>query len=156
MRKPGCEMAMERYNVTAMEMQQEISSPGFEFERFTEVNKSFSARITIRQNGQIGFNGGARNQYGVASHRFAVLFFDRNSKAVGILLTDNEQEPGALRITSTKQNTFIAGRPFLELYGISYEKSRRFRLEKRGDLLVFELEKPLNSALEKPLDPVAE
>ena len=119
---------------------------GFHFERFTDVGKSFSARVTIRQNGQLGFNEGARNQFEIGKYACAVLFFDGERQAVGIMLTNDPNERGAFKISSAKQNTFVPAKAFLDRYRIPYDESRRFRLEKHEEMLVFELEKP-----EKPL-----
>jgi len=120
-----------------------MSQQSFNFERFTDTGKSFSARVTIRQNGQLGFNAGARNQYNIENYTHAILFYDSTNRAVGILPTKNTKEQGAIRLVSNKQNTFIAARSFLDRYGIDYGRAKRFRLEKVDNLLVFELDRPI-------------
>lgn len=115
----------------------------FNFERFTDVNKSFSARVTIRRNGQLGFNEGAKNHFAIGEWTHAVLFFDSEKRAVGLMLTNDANEAGAIKITNTKQNTFVPAKAFLDRYGVSYAESQRFCLEKHQEMLVFELDKPL-------------
>lgn len=122
-----------------------MNAGDFSFERFTDVDKSFSPRVTIRQNGQLGFNEGARNKFNIGDFGYAVLFFDRLNSAVGVLLTNDKDEPGALRVVNTRQNTFVPAKSFLDRYEISYGKSRRFWLEQHDVMLVFELEKPLGT-----------
>lgn len=117
----------------------------FSFERFTDVNKSFSARVTIRRNGQLGFNEGAKNQFGIGEWTHAVLFFDNEKRAVGLMLTNDAKEAGAIKITNTKQNTFIPAKAFLDRYGVSYVESQRYCLEKHHEMLVFELDEPLRA-----------
>ena len=117
----------------------------FNFERFTDVNKSFSARVTIRRNGQLGFNEGAKNQFKIGEWTHAVLFFDGENGAIGLMLTNDASEAGAIKITNTNQNTFIPAKGFLDRYGISYVESQRFCLEKHQEMLVFELGEPLRA-----------
>ena len=118
----------------------------FNFERFVEVGQSFDPRVTIRENGQIGFTAGAQNCYGVRDHKCAVLFYDAEKKCVGMLLTNDENERGAMPVRSRRENTYIPAKPFLQKHAISFSESRRFRLEKHGDFLVFDLGKQVESA----------
>ena len=71
------------------------------------------------------------------------MFYDEENRAVGILLTDDSNEAGVIRFSNNPQNTYVGAKAFLDRYGIDYSKSRRYALAKEGDLLVFELAKPL-------------
>jgi hypothetical protein len=116
----------------------------FAFEKFVDTDRSFLARVSIRQNGQIGFNSGAVNLYELGKYKFVVMYYDRISHVIGILPTIEKVE-GAIELASGTSNTFIRARNFLEKYSISYSEPRRFvlRIEHESGILYFETEKPV-------------
>jgi len=101
----------------------------FQFEKFTATDTSFDARVTIRRTGQIGFNTGAINSYGLKDYSFVILYFDRQERAVGIQLT-NEHAPGAIVLKKSDSNTYVRAKNFCDRYEIGYSKSRKFALRK--------------------------
>lgn len=101
----------------------------FKFEKFLETNSSFAAKVTIRQRtGQIGFNLGAINRFKIHEYKYAVLYFDPSERVVGIQLV-NEEEPGSIRISNKKSNTFVTAKNFFDKYGVDYSQSHRHDLE---------------------------
>ena len=77
---------------------------------------------------------------------YVVLFYDEGKAAVGVMLTNDGNEPGALKISGDRNNTYLSARPFLDRYGISYGNSTRYVLKKVKDLanwMVFHLNEPL-------------
>jgi hypothetical protein len=123
-----------------------MDAGAFQFERFTETGKSFTARVTLRQNGQIGFNEGARNAFDLEKFGYAVLFFDAKRSAIGLQFTNNADEPGAIEFRKDAKNTYIPAIQFLERYQIPYKPSQRFELRKAGDFLVVDLTLPLSGS----------
>ena len=121
----------------------------YKFDRFDDPNKSFAAKVTIRRNGQLGFNDGARNSYRLKNFQYAVLFYDQENEAVGIMLTNNGEEAGAIKLSAGEQNTYISAKGFLDRHKINYanmKKRNRYELKKIEDMLVFELKEPITSA----------
>ena len=101
----------------------------FKFEKFVETDSSFAAKVTIRQRtGQIGFNSGAINRFKVNDFKFVVLYFDPSERVVGIQLVTSE-EPGSIRISTKKSNTYVTAKNFFDKYGIDYSQSHRHDLE---------------------------
>ncbi|MEM7811762.1 MAG: hypothetical protein AAF532_09825 [Planctomycetota bacterium] len=125
----------------------------YRFERFTEAGKNFSPRVTLRQNGQIGFNEGARNAYSIEDRKYAVLFYDNANAAIGILLTNDESEEGALPVRQSKTNTYIAAKSFLDKHRVDYSKATRLTPEQHGDVLVLQLDSAEIAEEEKPQPP---
>jgi len=105
---------------------------GFSFEKFTETETSFDARVTIRRTGQIGFNAGAKNSYNIGDYEFVVLYFDREKRAVGLELT-NEQVPGAITRKKSAANTYVRAKNFCDRYQMDYSESRKFALRKDAE-----------------------
>jgi len=114
----------------------------FNFEKFTDVDSSFSARVTIRQRtGQIGFNVGAINRFSLQNHKYGVLYFDKENKVVGIELTQEDVD-GTIEIKHRPSNTYISAKNFLDKYEIDYDESHRYELKRddQSGFLYFELE----------------
>jgi len=116
----------------------------FQFEKFTDTESSFAARITIRQTGQFGFNTGAINRYSMNDFSYCVLYFDPIRKAVGLELK-SEQCEGGIEIKKTDSNTYLRAKNFCDRYGIDYSESHRFELRKEEEsgFLFFEISKEL-------------
>lgn len=101
----------------------------FNFEKFVETNSSFAAKVTIRQRtGQIGFNLGAVNRFKIHEYKYAILYFAPSERVVGLQLV-NEEEPGSIRISTKKSNTFVTAKNFFDKYGVDYSQSHRHDLE---------------------------
>ncbi len=96
------------------------------FERFTHVGKSYRPKISIRSNGQIGFNFGAIEKFSLGKFQYAVLYYDQESKKVGIQLTGNKDEEGACTLRVKNGNASIAAKSYLDYYSINYSKTMRF------------------------------
>lgn len=60
------------------------------FVRFTEVNKSFVARVSISPRGMLNFTDGARKRYHLDSYDFYVLYYDNDARIIGVELTKDE------------------------------------------------------------------
>ncbi|NOY42023.1 MAG: hypothetical protein GXP26_09320 [Planctomycetes bacterium] len=120
----------------------------FNFEKFTDVDASFTARVTIRQRtGQIGFSSGAINLFSLQNYEFYVLYFDAESKVVGIEPAKEKVE-GSMQIKQKPSNTYLTAKNFLDKYGIDYTESHRYEL-KRDDQSGF-LYFKLGSAVDEP------
>lgn len=95
------------------------------FEKFTETGRSYQTKISIRGNGQIGFNLGSIQKFSVANHGYAVLYYDREQKRMGIQLTDDAREEGSKKLIVRRSSASIAAKAFLDYYEIEYGKKVR-------------------------------
>jgi len=134
-----------------------------EFERFTRVGGSFAAKMTIRKGGHLGWSQGAAKKFGVNGEGyFAVFYYHQEKQLMGIKVTRNSEEDGAVKIQWRKQ----AGgaviqcslRSFLDYYEIDYSKTRSFvpELDAPSGLILIRLDQPKGSKEkeEKPVVPV--
>jgi hypothetical protein len=96
------------------------------FEKFTAVGKSFAPKLSIRSNGQIGFNFGAIEKYGLSKYPYAVLFYDKDTNKIGVKITKNKDEEGACKLSVRNGNASIGAKSFLDYYSIPYSKTARF------------------------------
>jgi len=95
------------------------------FERFIQTGKSYKPKISIRANGQIGLNQGSIEKFKLNKYKYAVLFFDRETKRIGIKPTNTEEE-GICKLQIRKSNAAISGKAFLDYYSIDYSKTKRY------------------------------
>ncbi len=96
------------------------------FEKFTAVGKSFAPKLSIRSNGQIGFNFGAIEKYGLEKFTHVVLFYDKEARKIGVRITKNKDEEGACTLRVRNGNATIGAKSFLDFYSIPYTKTARF------------------------------
>lgn len=117
----------------------------FNFEKFTDVEASYAARITIRQTGQFGFNVGAINRFKINDYSFCVLYYDAQQRAIGLELVKETCE-GAIEIKKSDSNTYLRAKNFCDRFAIDYSDSHRYELKQDLDtgLLYFELEKEMS------------
>jgi hypothetical protein len=97
------------------------------FEKFIPPQSSgVRPRATIRPSGLISFDAASVESFGLHSASFAVLYFDKTRKMVGIQITDNENDDGALRLSRRRRSVSVKAPQFFDLYGISFEEAQRF------------------------------
>ena len=113
------------------------------FEKFTLKGKSFRPKISLRKNGHIGFNQAAIEKFSMTRYDYAVLFYDRENKKIGIKLT-NDAEEGACKLKVKETNAYVAAKAFLDYYGIDYSKRQTQRsdvaLDEELQMLVASIE----------------
>lgn len=108
----------------------------FNFKKFTAIDTSFDAKVTIRKTGQIGFNSGAINSFKIRDYDYAVLYFDAEYRAVGIGLMQ-KCEDGAIPLKKGTANTYLRAKNFCDCYHIDYSESRRYSLKRDEDSGLF-------------------
>jgi hypothetical protein len=96
------------------------------FEKFTQTNKSFAPKLSIRSNGQLGFNFGAIEKFKLENYPYAVLFYDKEVKKIGVYLTKSKDDEGASKLRVKNGNASVAAKSFLDYYSIPYGKTVRF------------------------------
>ncbi len=95
------------------------------FERFTSLGRSNRPKITVTRQGVISFNKGATRRYAMHDYTHAVLFWDGESRRVGVMLTSMSDEEGAVPIRFRQSGADISARSFLEFYDIPYRQEKR-------------------------------
>lgn len=100
------------------------------FERFTEVGRVFRPRASLRSNGQIGFNHGCVKRFEMEKYAYAILFYDAETNRIGVVLTNNKEEPGAATLMTRSGNGTISARSFLEYYRLIPKKTTQYDIER--------------------------
>lgn len=111
------------------------------FERFTKVGRGYKPKVSIWSKGQIGFNQGAVLRLNLKKYKFAILFYDQESRRVGLRFTNDINEDGAVKLHVRKTGAVISARSFLDYYGIDYSKKQKYDVDydKENNLYVISL-----------------
>ncbi len=97
------------------------------FEKFIPPQSSgVRPRATIRSSGLISFDAASVETFGLDSASYAVLFFDKTRKIVGVQITDNRKDDGALKLSKRRRSVSLKAPQFFELYGLSFDEAQRF------------------------------
>ena len=97
------------------------------FEKFVPPKPAGpNPKATIRPSGLISFDAASVDRFGLDEAGFGVLFFDPTRKLIGLRLTDDESEEGALKLTRRRRSVSIKAPSFFESYGIPIEQPSRF------------------------------
>ena len=117
------------------------------FQRFEGVKyrtgKIGAPMISIWKIGQISFNTDAKRRFKLDDFTHAVLFFDSDTRAIGIMLTNDPDEVGALKLIIPKTGgRGISAKKFLNFHDIDYSESKSYPVEydENEKMYIFQLE----------------
>jgi hypothetical protein len=97
------------------------------FERFVPPRTAGSRpRATIRPSGLISFDAASVEAFGLSKASFAVLFFDKTRKLIGVHLTNNQKEPGTFKLSRRRRSVSLKAPQFFNQYGLTIDESERF------------------------------
>ena len=97
------------------------------FEKFIPPQTSgVRPRATIRPSGLISFDAASVEAFGLNSASYAVLFFDKTRKIVGIEMTEKAGDDGALKLSRRRRSVSLKAPQFFDLYGLSFDEAQRF------------------------------
>lgn len=119
----------------------------YKFEKFNQQNTRLESRITITKSNSIGFPTKFSEDNGVKKFNYAVLFYDKEARAVGIQFTNDEQEPHKFSIIkSDKYGASLVAQSFFKLNDIDTKKYhgrynwKKVELDNIGKIFVIELD----------------
>ena len=118
------------------------------FEKYTGARRtSRGAMVTIRQTGQIAFNAAAASDMGLVDKPAVLLYYDKNSKLIGIKGETNLKIEGARKLGKVGRTRTIAASSFLNFYGISLKQNVKVEpsMDKKNDLIVLDLKKSIKT-----------
>lgn len=110
----------------------------YNFEQFTDFNRSFAPKLSIRPNGQIGLSQGLLRRVGIGEGEwYAYLFFDPKHRAMGLKFTQSGDDVSVIKVQKRESATgdggknwsgHLSARSFLDYYKIDYRdrKSQGF------------------------------
>jgi len=116
------------------------------FERFTERLKEGRVgepMVSIWKTGKILFNMAAMRKFELFDFDYAVLFFDKDSRKVGIMFTNKEGEDGSYNLIKPKAGGYaISATKFLKHHKIDYSEAKNYIVEhdEETNLYIFKVD----------------
>jgi len=99
------------------------------FERFVPPQAAGTRpRATIRPSGLISFDAASVAAFGLESAKFAILFFDKTRKIIGVNISNNAEEEGALQLSRRRRSVSLKSPQFFHQYGLTVDESQRFEV----------------------------
>ena len=117
------------------------------FELFVKPGRIYTPSVSIWSRGQLSFNQGAAQKYNLGDYKYAQLFYDRETRRIGIKFTNEETEAGAIAMTKGRTGFTLSIKAFLDHYDIPHEKTRKYTVtyDESDNLYVVDLGKPLGN-----------
>ncbi len=103
------------------------------FERFVPPQAAGSRpRATIRPSGLISFDAASVAAFGLESAKYAVLFFDKTRKIIGVKISKKETEEGSLALSKRRRSVSLKAPQFFHQYGLSVVESQRMEVTRES------------------------
>jgi len=113
------------------------------FVRFTESGRSYKPKVSIRVNGTIGFNAGAIRKWKLDGFAFIVLFYDKESRTIGIKPVKTADEEGShkLNFGKGKKSAWVSCRKFFDFFDIAVQDTKRFdgQFDEKEKMMIVQL-----------------
>jgi hypothetical protein len=118
----------------------------YNFKEFTKLNARLESRITITKSNSFGFPTKFSDDNKIKNFKYVVLFYDKDSKAIGIHFTNDEEKKNKFSIIKyEKYGASVVARSFFKMNSINTgEHHGRYhwkivKVENIGKLFVIEL-----------------
>jgi hypothetical protein len=117
------------------------------FERFVKPGRIYTPSVSIWSRGQISFNQGCAIKYNLENYKYAILFYDRESRRIGIKFTNDETENGAIAMNKGRTGFTLSGNAFLGYYDIPHSTTRKYAVQYNDseEIYVINLDNPLGN-----------
>lgn len=99
------------------------------FERFVPPQAAGTRpRATIRPSGLISFDAASVAAFGLDSAKYAVLFFDKTRKIIGVKISNKAAEEGSLPLSKRRRSVSLKSPQFFHQYGLTVDESQRMEV----------------------------
>jgi len=99
------------------------------FERFIPPQAAGTRpRATIRPSGLISFDAASVAAFGLDSAKYAVLFFDKTRKIIGVRISNKATEEGSLQLSRRRRSVSLKSPQFFHQYGLTVDESQRMEV----------------------------
>ncbi len=104
------------------------------FERFVPPQAAGTRpRATIRPSGLISFDAASVAAFGLDSAKYAVLFFDKTRKIIGVKISNKVAEEGSLPLSKRRRSVSLKSPQFFHQYGLTVDESQRMEVTRESE-----------------------
>lgn len=114
------------------------------WELFDKMTRSFALKISIRNNGMMGFNRGTVAKWNLKDKSYCKLYYDASNQYVGFEFSNEEQPKVTAKLVHRGEDTFINAKSFLRHYEIDFEQTSVFLAQRdtAGGFIFIDLKNP--------------
>jgi hypothetical protein len=113
------------------------------FEKFTEPrSRGYEPMASIWSRGMIGLNQGAVNEFELEKYDYVVLYFDRETRRIGIKFTRDGKEEGAIKLSKRESGASISARSFMKKFKIKIGNTAKCDISYDDDNALHVIELP--------------
>ena len=115
------------------------------FKLFQRETRSYEAVVSIWPRGQLSIPTGTLKRFRLDQKKAVQLFFDDDTRLIGLKFIDDLEAEGAIPITMRQSGVVVSFKPFLDYHEIEYVGfTRKFKIEynAENDLYVFDPANP--------------
>jgi len=76
----------------------------------------------------ISFDAASVAAFGLDSIKYAVLFFDKTRKIIGVKISNSTDEEGVLQLSKRRRSVSLKSPQFFHQYGLTVDESQRFEV----------------------------
>jgi hypothetical protein len=87
----------------------------------------------------LGFNRAARLKFHLDDYTHAILYYDRDSRKIGVELIADGSAPGAVKLRNRAFGSDLSARRFIDYYDIPVPSTLRFTIEQQDAILVLDM-----------------
>ncbi len=112
------------------------------FVKFTEPRRSYVAKASLSRLGMISLSDGARRRFKLDDYGSCCLYYDEDTRTIGIELVKDKNCEGAMKIRLRKTTgADIAAKSFIEFFDIGVKETMTFPIDRDDTtgMLVIEL-----------------
>jgi len=103
------------------------------FEKFVPPQAAGTRpRATIRPSGLISFDAASVAAFGLDSAKYAVLFFDKTRKIIGVKISNKVAEEGSLPLSKRRRSVSLKSPQFFHQYGLTVDESQRMEVTRES------------------------
>ena len=113
------------------------------FVKFKKPGRSFKPRVSVSSRGLISFSNGAVKRFEMDKYGLCALYYDAESRKVGIELLSNDESGEAMRLRLRSTGADISASSFLSFFNIDVKETIMYEISKNENSgwLVFDLDK---------------
>jgi hypothetical protein len=86
--------------------------------RFTAKSRSLKPLATLNRHGRIDLSSSVRERFKLQSYQHCVLYYDEKARKIGVELTNDSTEEGAMSLKHTPTGSMISSKRFLDYFDI--------------------------------------
>lgn len=114
------------------------------FVKFTEKGRAFAPKATLSRSGMLSFNDGAYRRFGMKEFDYCVLYYDADTKRIGVQMTNEATSDGARKLRPrTGGGADISAKSFCDYFALGVTETTIYDAQvtsiPEGEIVIIDL-----------------